>query len=74
MVDLSLPGRTLPTHWVPIPLTNWLMGMIAMLITILLLAADWSAVMTDSARQCQRTGGLSSGFSSGFDVYRCKQP
>jgi hypothetical protein len=73
VVDLSLPGR-MPTHWMPSSLTNWLMGINATLITILLLAVDWSAVMTDSARKCERTGGFSSGFSSGFDVYRCKQP
>ena len=48
-------------------------GVALVLVFVLLLLGNWSAVTTNErVQRCEtKGGGFSSGFSSGFDVTRC---
>jgi len=72
MTDVALPRPIAPLGLV----SPRLLALLALLLVAvsLLLALGWSAVMTDSARMCERTkGGFSAGFNTGFDVVHCER-
>lgn len=72
MSDIAFPRPVLPLRLIP----ACVMALLALflLALFLLLALRWSAVMTDSARTCERTrGGFSVGFNAGFDVVHCER-
>jgi hypothetical protein len=75
MTDIALPGFARPTRWRPgQPIT--IAGLVlAALVLFGLALLNWSAVLSDTSRDCRLIrGSFSSGFSSDFDVDRCECP
>jgi hypothetical protein len=72
MADITLPRPGVPSRWP----AGWLITPLltvftALLLQSILIALNWSAVMTDTDRSCDTRDSFSSGFNSDFDISRC---